>query len=77
MICHVLVFLPDIFTGCSAIASDGGTLLLVFVPAGGLAGAVAVVGKLTLSTAVKVGLVAEAAMAHHGGQTEDDKMTKE
>ena len=74
-----LVFcLPDILTGRAASGSaDGSALLLVFVPAGRLAGAVAVVGEFALNTAVEVGPLAEAVMAHRGGQTGGDTTAEE
>ena len=73
MIGHVLLSLPDILAGRPAAAPDGAALLLVFAPAGRLAGAVAVVGELTLNTAVEVGLLAEAVVAHRSRQTGEDK----
>lgn len=48
---------------------DGSALLPVFLPACSLAGTVAVVGELTLATAVQLGLLAETAVAHLGGKT--------
>lgn len=62
--------LPNILVGCLADLPDGSTLLLVFIPACSLAGAVTIVGKLTLGTAVQVGLVPETAVAHLCGVTE-------
>lgn len=70
------VSLPDILTGCPAELLDGSTLLLVFVPACSLAGAVAVVSKLTLGTAVQIGLVPETAVAHLSGQTGKEPHTQ-
>lgn len=69
------LFLPNILAGRAAELLDGATLLLVLVPARGLAGSVAVVGKLALSAAVQIGLMAEAAVAHLGGQTERETQT--
>lgn len=62
--------LPNILAGCLAELPDGSTLLLMFVPACSLAGAVAVVGKLALGAAVQFGLTAETAVAHLSGQAE-------
>lgn len=62
--------LPNILTGYLPKLLNGSTLLLVLIPACCLAGAVTVVGKLTLGTAVKVGLVTETAVAHLSGETE-------
>lgn len=61
---------PNILAGRIANLLDGSTLLFVFIPACSLAGAVAVVGKLTLGTAVQFGLVPETAVAHLSGKTE-------
>lgn len=66
----------NILAGRAAELLDGATLLLVLVPARGLAGSVAVVGKLALSAAVQIGLMAEAAVAHLGGQTVKDHSCK-
>lgn len=66
------VSLPNVLTGGPAELLDGSALLLVFVPACSLAGAVAVVSKLALGTAVQIGLVPETAVAHLGGQTEKE-----
>lgn len=63
-------YLPDTLTWCLANLFDGSTLLLVFIPACTLAGAITVMGKLTLSTAVKIDLTPETAVAHLVGQTE-------
>lgn len=62
--------LPDVLTGNPPELLNGSTLLLVLVPACCLAGAVAVVGELTLGTTVEVGLVTETAVAHLSGETE-------
>lgn len=62
--------LPNILAGCLPKLLDGSTLLLVFIPACSLAGAVTVVGKLTLGAAVQIGLVTETAVAHLSGKTE-------
>ena len=47
----------------------------MFVPAGGLAGAVAVVGEFTLNAAVEVGLLPKAVVANRSGQTVEGKRT--
>lgn len=64
--------LPNVLARRLADLLYGSTLLLVFLPARSLAGAVAVMGKLTLGAAVQFGLLPETAVADLSGQTESE-----
>lgn len=67
----MLFSLPNMLIWCYADLLDSCTLMLMFLPACSLAGAITVVGKPTLGTAVKFGLAAETTVAHLHGQTEE------
>lgn len=61
--------LPDVFIGHFAVALDGGTLLLVLLPAGALTRPVAVLRKPALPAALQLLLTPEAAVADPGRVT--------
>lgn len=68
LVLPVQFYSPNIFTGGLPRLPDGFALLLVLIPTGRLAGAIAVVGKLALGTAEQLSLATETAVAHLAGK---------
>jgi len=73
---YIYIYLPKLFSRHLAHLPDGATFLLVFLPACSLAGAVAVMGELTLGAAVQLGLAPETAVAHLIGPAEGNQRTR-